>query len=346
MQSFRSSLRPSLRYGWLIACVIALPARAGDADARDWLERMSRALANENYEGRFCHLSGSRTQLIRIVPRVDKGKVGERLVSLDGSGREIIRNETEVICYLPDKRTVLIEKRTDNRSLLAALPSYNKDLGEHYIFEKLGKVARTLGRKTQTVLVKPRDQYRYGYRLWLDEETAMPLKSQLFDRDGRVIEQILFAELNLRDRISADELKPTVSAENYRVLRQDPESPRLAGTAVGWEVVRPPAGFRMAAWRLQAIAGSATPVLHLVYSDGLASVSVFIEPLDAAVERMRGLARVGASSVFSRELDGRQVTVLGEVPAATVEAIAAGIAPDRTGPGSGQLSRGVSPQAR
>lgn len=344
----------SLRYTWLIACVLSVPARAGDADdAREWLERMSRALSNQNYDGRFVHLSGSRTEMMRIVHRVDKGKVGERLVSLDGSGREVIRNETEVVCYLPDKRTVLVEKRTDNRSLLAALPSYSKDLGEHYSLEKLGKVVRLMGRKTQTVLVKPRDQYRYGYRLVLDQETAMPLRSQLFDRDGRVVEQIVFAELNLRDRIPAEELKPSVAAENFRVLRQDQESPRLAGTpaaggsrtAAGWDVLRPPAGFRMAAWRLQAIAGSTTPVLHLVYSDGLASVSVFIEPLDAAVERMRGVTRVGAASVLSRELEGRQVTVLGEVPAATVEAIAAGLTPERP-PGTGQLSRGVAPPPR
>lgn len=340
----------ALRYSWLIACVIALPVHAADDDAREWLERMSRALANQNYDGRFFHLNGSRTELMRIVHRVDKGKVGERLVSLDGSGREIIRNEAEVVFYLPDKRTVLIEKRTDNRSLLAALPSYSKELGEHYTIEKSGKVVRALGRKTQTVLVTPRDQYRYGYRLWLDQDTAMPLKSQVFDSEGRVLEQILFAELNLRERIPAEELKPAVSADNYRVLRQEQEAPRPAGSAgtgkaaVGWDVLRPPAGFRMAAWRLQVVAGSATPVLHLVYSDGLASVSVFIEPRDAAVERMRGLSRVGAASVFSRELDGRQVTVLGEVPAATVQAIAAGITQSKNMPGTGQL--GVAPPTR
>src|SRR5689334_102264 len=111
----------SLRYTWLLACVLTVPARAADSnDARDWLERMSRALGSQNYDGRFVHLSGSRTEMMRIVHRVDRGKVGERLVSLDGSGREITRDETEVVYYLPDKRTVLIEKRTDNRSLLAA----------------------------------------------------------------------------------------------------------------------------------------------------------------------------------------------------------------------------------
>jgi sigma-E factor negative regulatory protein RseB len=333
----------SLRYTWLIACVLVVPAHASD-DAREWLERMSRALANQNYDGRFVHVSGSRTEVMRIVHRVDKGKVGERLVALDGSGREVIRNEAEVVFYLPDKRTVLIEKRTDNRSLLSAVPSYSKDLGEHYSLEKVGKLDRSMGRKTQTVVVKPRDQYRYGYKLVLDQETAMPLRSQVFDRDGRLVEQIVFSELNLRDRIPASELKPSVSTENYRVLRQDQESPRLAGTtSVGWDVLRPPAGFRMSAWRLQAIAGSTTPVLHLVYSDGLASVSVFIEPLDAVAERMRGLTRVGAASVFARELEGRQVTVLGEVPAATVQAIAAGLVSEKPSAGTRQFSSGAPP---
>jgi len=309
----------------LVVSVVALPAQAGDPDARQWLERMSRALAEQNYDGRFFHLTEQRSEAMRIIHRVDKGKVSERLVSLDGSGREIIRDETEIVCYLPDKRTVLVEKRTDNNSLLAALPSYNESLEQHYSIEKVGKVVKTLGRKTQMIVVQPRDQYRYGYRLWLDQETAMPLKSQLSDRNGRVIEQILFAELNLRERIPASELKPAVSAEGYRWLRQDPQPTRLAGATVGWRVIRAPAGFRLTTWRVQAIAGSSAPVRHLVFSDGLASVSVFIEPRDAQAAPMHGLARVGAAFAYSRDLDGHQVTAVGEVPAATVEAIAAGV---------------------
>ncbi len=308
----------------LLISVFALPARAGDPDARHWLERMSRALAEENYDGRFFHVTGQRSETMRIIHRVEKGKVTERLVSLDGSGRELIRNDEEVVCYLPDRRTVLVEKREGNTSLLAALPSYSESLEEHYSIEKVGKVAKTLGRKTQMIIVQPRDQYRYGYRLWLDQETAMPLKSQLSDRNGRVIEQILFAELNLRDRIPMTELKPSVSAEGYRWLRQDAQPVRVAGN-VGWSVIRLPAGFRLTTWRIQEIAGSSAPVRHLVFSDGLASVSVFIEPRTPQSTPMHGLARVGAAFAFSRDLDGHQVTAVGEVPAATVEAIAAGV---------------------
>jgi sigma-E factor negative regulatory protein RseB len=219
-----------------------------------------------------------------------------------------------------------VEKRTDENSLVAALPVYNEALESLYQIERLGGIVKAHGRKTQIIEVKPRDQYRYGYKLWLDQETAMPLKSQLCDRNGKVIEQILFSELNLRERIPADELKASISGEGYKWLRQeDSLPPRVANAVMGWSVARLPAGFRLTTWRIQLIAGSPTPVRHLVYSDGLASVSVFIEPRDSQAQPMHGLAKVGAAFAYSLDLDGHQVTAVGEVPAATVEAIAAGV---------------------
>jgi len=328
MASARTTL---LMPKWPISLIATLfaaisTANAADREARQWLERMSEALASRNYEGRFFHLRDSRSEAMRIYHRVDnKGRVTERLVSLDGSGREIIRNQTEVICYLPDRRTVLVEKRTDDSSLLAAVPAYNDQLEAHYNIER-GPFTKALGRRTQVINVTPRDQFRYGYKLWLDDETAMPLKSQLCDRDGNVIEQILFAELNFRDRIPADSLKPSISAEGFRWIRQDAQ-PQLAAGQLGggWGVIRLPAGFRLTAWRIQFIAGSDVPVQHLVYSDGLASVSVFIEPRNPQAEPMRGLAKVGAAFAFSRALDDHQVTAVGEVPPVTLEAIASGV---------------------
>jgi sigma-E factor negative regulatory protein RseB len=316
------TLRQSLALAAL-ALLAAASARAADREARQWLERMSESLATRNYEGRYFHLHDSKSEAMRIIHRVERGKVTERLVSLDGSGREFIRNQNEVICYLPDRRTVLVEKRTDDRTLMATVPIYNEQLEANYSIER-GPFKKTLGRRTQMIMVQPRDQYRYGYRLWLDDETAMPLMSQLCDRDGRVIEQIMFAELNFRERIPADAVKPAITGEGYRWLQQNAQ-PRLADSAVGWNVIRLPAGFRLTTWRIQIIAGSNVPVRHLVYSDGLASVSVFIEPRNPQTEAMRGLAKVGAAFAFSRNLDGHQVTAVGEVPAATVQAIAAGV---------------------
>jgi sigma-E factor negative regulatory protein RseB len=322
MASLRKAIfRPLTLFAAALAAVST--AHAGDREARQWLERMSEALATRNYEGRFFHLRDSRSEAMRIFHRVDKGKVTERLVSLDGSGREIIRNQSEVIFYLPDRRTVLVEKRTDAATLLAAVPSYNEELEAHYNIER-GPFTKALGRRTQVIMVQPRDQFRYGYKLWLDDETAMPLKSQLCDREGKVIEQILFAELNFRDRIPADSLKPSITGEGFRWVRQDVQQPQMAAAQAGWGAIRLPAGFRLTAWRVQFIAGSNVPVQHLVYSDGLASVSVFIEPADPR-SPMRGLAQVGGAFAFSRALDGHQVTAVGEVPPVTVEAIAASV---------------------
>lgn len=311
------------------ALFVAAAAQAGDREAREWLERMTRTLATRNYEGRFFHVRDSRSEAMRIIHRVDKGQVTERIVSLDGSGREFIRNENEVICYLPDRRQVLVEKR--DGTLLATIPSYSEQLEDHYSIERGGST-KALGRRTQLILIQPRDQFRYGYRLWLDHETAMPLKSQLCDRDGNVIQQILFAEVHFRDRIAADALKPAVSGEGFQWLRTDDQHMRMADVAMGWTVPRPPAGFRLTLRRIQVMAGSNAPVGHLVYSDGLASVSVFIEPRTPETEALRGLAKVGAAFAYSRNLGGNQVTVVGEVPAATVEAIAAGVTRAREQP--------------
>jgi sigma-E factor negative regulatory protein RseB len=324
-----------LKYSVALAAVALTAmssAHAADRVAREWLERMSESLATRNYDGRYLHVRNSVTQTMRIIHRVEKGKVTERLVSLDGSGREYIRNQNEVICYLPDRRTVLVEKRTDDRTLMTTVPLYNEQLEAHYSIER-GAFKKALGRRTQVILVQPRDEYRYGYRLWLDDETAMPLMSQLCDRHGNVIEQIVFAELNFRDRIPADAVKPTVAADGFRWVRQDAQEPRMASAALGWNMMQMhlPSGFRVTTWRLQIIAGSKTPVRHVVLSDGLASVSVFIEPRSPQTEAMRGLAKVGAAFAYSRDLDGHQVTAVGEVPAATVEAIAEAVTKEDAG---------------
>lgn len=317
-----ATLRQSLAFAALALLAVA-SARAADREARQWLERMSESLATRNYEGRYFHLHDSKSEAMRIIHRVERGKITERLVSLDGSGREFIRNQNEVICYLPDRRTVFVEKRPDDRSLMTTVPIYNEQLEANYSIER-GPFKKTLGRRTQMIMVQPRDQYRYGYRLWLDDETAMPLMSQLCDRDGRVIEQIIFAELNFRERIPADAVQPANSGAGYLWVRQNAQ-PRLADSTLGWNVIRLPAGFRLTTWRIQVIAGSNVPVRHLVYSDGLASVSVFIEPRNSQTEAMRGLAKVGAAFAYSRNLDGHQVTAVGEVPAATVQQIASGV---------------------
>ena len=226
------------RAHWMVPCAVigvlltALPRQSrGADDPRDWLQKMSQALATRNYDGTFFHLSEGRVETMRIVHRVRAGRVTERLQALDGSGREFVRNNDELTCYLPDQHTVLVEPRPDNGPFLGSLPEFGADVNEFYRIESL-PAARILGRAARVIAVHPLDEFRFGYRLWLDEKTAMPLKTQLCDSRGQVIEQIFFARLDMPENIPDGDLAPAVRTEGMRWVRQGPShdnaSPALA----------------------------------------------------------------------------------------------------------------------
>jgi sigma-E factor negative regulatory protein RseB len=326
--------RPDNRAGWLIPCTVVgvlalgLPVRSrGADDPRDWLEKMNQALATRNYDGTFFHLTDGRVETMRIVHRVRAGQVAERLQSLDGSGREFVRNNDNLTCYLPDQHTVLVEPRQDHGPFLGSLPRFGADADEFYRIESL-PATRVLGRAARVIAVNPKDQFRFGYRLWLDEKTAMPLKTQLCDSRGQVIEQILFARLEMPESIPDSDLAPAVHTEGLRWVRQGPALDAAHDNALAalsaFRASQLPPGFRLTVTGAQTLGEATVPASHLVYSDGLATVSVFVEAERGSKPQppMQGLAKVGSGYAFSTVIQGHQVTAVGEVPAQTVEFIA------------------------
>lgn len=295
-----------------------------DEDPMVWLERMNRALAKTNYEGTFFHLRHGTVETFYIAHRVEGTEVSERLVSLDGNGREIIRSGGEQICYMPDQRRVLVQPIPKRRAGLLGAPIFCRNVGLHYSLEMLAP-ERISGRLTRVIAVNPRDDYRFGYRLWVDEQTALPLKTQLRSAEGEVIEQILFAKLTVPKRIPAAAVQPRVRSEGFQWIRQ-PSPPEEFQTPA-WRAAELPPGFRLTDSHNLDSEG-ASPSAHLVYSDGLASVSVFIERTDSRNKEMKGLVRMGSSYAFSTMVQGHQVTAVGEVPMQTVRQIAASIRPD------------------
>lgn len=330
MRRTRSSERGNaLALSSLFTLALAMAGAALAEEPGKWLERMNQALTARNYDGTFSHWQGGRVEMLRIIHRVQNGAVSERLVSLDGSGREFIRTGSNLACYLPDKRTVLVESRPPEESLLSGFPTINDQTARFYDIKEVAQT-RLLGRDTHYITVSPKDEYRYGYRLWIDESTAMPLKTQLCDTHGRVIEQVVFASLTLSSRIPDAAFKPEVSTEGFQWLRSDaPKDPAKEAMAdpVIWEALKLPPGFKMTVRKAQTMPGATSPVDHLVFTDGLASVSVFVEatPQAAATSGEPPVdesARVGSSSAFSTFIDGHKVTAVGEVPPATVRFIA------------------------
>ena len=147
------------RANWLIPCAVvgallaALPQRSlGADDPRDWLQKMNQALSTRNYDGTFFHLSEGRVETMRIVHRVRAGRVTERLQSLDGSGREFVRNNDELTCYLPDQHTVLVEPRPDHGPFLGSLPQFGADVNEFYRIDSLPST-HILGRAARVIAV-------------------------------------------------------------------------------------------------------------------------------------------------------------------------------------------------
>ena len=318
--------RSSERWVWFfVGCALAAGIASAE-EPREWLERMNQALVSRNYDGVFSHWQGGRVEMLRIIHRLQDGEVTERLVSLDGSGREFIRSGAELACYLPDKRTVVVERRPEGKPLLGNFPSFDESSAGVYDVQEV-KRTRFNRRNTRVISVTPRDDFRYGYRLWIDESTAMPLKTQLCDGRGRVIEQMVFASLTLMARIPNATFRPEVATDGFQWIRNEREPVRAlaASPQVTWNAIKLPPGFRMTNRSAQLMPGSRSPVAHLVFTDGLASVSVFVEshtsePVPKG--QRSGATRMGSSSAFSTVIDGHKVTAVGEVPPATVRFIA------------------------
>jgi sigma-E factor negative regulatory protein RseB len=179
------------------------------------------------------------------------------------------------------------------------------------------------------VVVEPRDDLRYGYRVWIDDASAMPLKTQLRTSGGRVVEQLVFTELSLPAHIADTALQPAVVARQYRWMRREAVNDDMAGqpAEASWDATGLPPGFRLTGSSMQTVGNNRRTVTHLVFSDGLASVSVFVEPKpqpSAAGQpavTATTMTRLGSSSALSTEVDGHKVTAIGEVPPETVRAI-------------------------
>ncbi|MEO8445583.1 MAG: sigma-E factor regulatory protein RseB domain-containing protein, partial [Gammaproteobacteria bacterium] len=204
--------------GILLACVAtALPALAGD-DPRGWLVRMGDALELLNYEGTLVQLNGSDVAVMRVVHRVENGEPTERITAMDEVGREIIRRGNDLTCILPDQHAVMVENRgKDGQAASPLRQQFPGDLhfDDRYYRLTIATGGKLVGRDTRVVTVQPTDSFRYGYRLWLDQATAMPLKVQIAGDDGVVVEQLLFSNINLPERIPASAVQPSVTTDSF-----------------------------------------------------------------------------------------------------------------------------------
>lgn len=312
----------------LLGLLIALSVRA--ESPQDWLMRMQDAVEQTSYQGTLLHMTPGNVEQFKVYHRVSAGQRIERLVLMDGAGAEIIRKPDEVICIFPRKRSVVIESRVASLAggspLAARLPAVSEVAGKYYDLDFKAE-DRIVQRNARIIAITPRDDFRYGYRLWVDLKTAMPLKTQLIgDSPDMPVEEIRFVEIDLDSEVTASSVEPEIDTSSYKVARHGNPSqdsqPDTTDDVLGWSCGDLPAGFMLSASRLEYMEGAPEPRVHLVYSDGLASVSVFVDALAEDTDVSEGPSAMGASSAYSVVRDDLLVTAVGEVPPRTVRRIA------------------------
>ncbi|MDH5425433.1 MAG: MucB/RseB C-terminal domain-containing protein [Gammaproteobacteria bacterium] len=289
---------------------------------QDWMMKMSNSSHQGNYEGTFVFWRDQKLEAMSIAHGSKDGRIWVALESLNGEPRRLIHENGEVISIFPAKQLVSINEMTSNLPFHPVLPKNIKQLNTHYELSMSG-LDRVANRNTQVILVKPKDGYRYGFKYWLDKDTGLMLRCDVINENKTVLEHMMFTEFHYRESPPDIAFKPTQIPANYKVLKQDETQSLKADD--GWIASRLPAGFMLTKNILKPMRKKQNNVRQLIFSDGLASVSVFIDQNVNTAHRLDGKTKMGSVNAYGLMLDQHQVTVIGEVPMETVKLIAESI---------------------
>jgi sigma-E factor negative regulatory protein RseB len=312
---------------WLVLLLgMAGAARAGDVgnanDALAWLKKMATASRQLNYNGTIVYQHRNHVETSHVVHYVNSaGGEFEKLETLDGPPREVIRSNEQVICYLPSAKTVLIEERNRNaRNFPALVPEQLGGISESYTIRK-GEVDRVAGHDCQWIALEPHDAMRYGRRFCAELGSALPLRAQTLNEKGEQLESFAFSQIALGGNFKRENVKSKWAdrsrTQNWRVERSGYNAAASTPGDTGWAVTTQVPGFRKLMEARRSIGGRSGSVSQIVLSDGLSAISVFIEP---SLRENRGpsLWQQGAVNIYTRQQGNHTVTVLGEAPAATL----------------------------
>lgn len=297
-----------------------LSASAWAGDASDWLARLGDAYRTVNFSGTFVYSYADGVETLSVVHSSSNGHVQERMQSLNGVPREILRDGDSVACILPDSNKVVVGDGANKFNVAGRYQNLDIDKLADLYTVSMGNRLRIANRNCRLLTIEPRDLLRYGYRLCLDEQHGVLLRSQVTDEIGKVVEDMVFTDIRFPSHIEGSELAASVRLDHFDVVQQssaDLKNP--ASRSEHWMIGNVPAGFtaRGVLW--------GNGVEHRVLSDGLATISVFIEALPKAESPQLGAAQVGAVKTYSTRVGDYLATVVGEVPAATVRQVASSI---------------------
>ncbi len=305
----------------------AVDAKAADRSVTEWLARMHEASRRRAYVGTYVISAGNSLSSARIWHACDGEQQVERVEALTGAPRSTFRHNDQVLTFLSDSRVVLVEKRESLAFFQNLLQAGDASIAQYYI---LGALAggRVAGLEAEVVELRPRDSLRFGYRVWSEKKSGLVLKLQTLDGDGSVLEQAAFTELLLDAPVNMSKLTEMMrQTAGYQV--EKPELVKTIAAGEGWVLKNAVPGFKPMSCYKRAIGGTTASrqesTLQWIFSDGLASVSLFVDAFDPRRHgRPIGFAQ-GATHTLTRRIGDWWLTAVGEVPTQTLLAFAQGL---------------------
>jgi len=300
---------------------VILHAAADDQilGAQQWLERMNHAIKTLNYQGTVIFMKNGQLETMKYRHTVENGIELERLSSLNSPLREVTRKSNEVSCLFKETGQKIINHHPIDNSFIINLPADLADIKQSYSITAVAKelIARL---PTQIINIQPLDQLRYPRKIWIETQHFLPLKTETYNLDGATLEQVVFTDLQVNGANESDNSEIDDKKLQIKHIHESQVEP--VDTAP-FRLKNWPAGFKSVFFIRNSLQQLQNAVDHLMISDGFSSVSIYMEPKAEKVEQ--GLRSLGSVNSFSRVIDNYQITVLGEVPAKTVEFIANGI---------------------
>jgi sigma-E factor negative regulatory protein RseB len=303
----------------LVLTLVGSPVMADPA--MDWVQKMSMAMRDLSYRGDFVYLHENQLESMRISHYKDENGEKERLISLNGEAREVIRDNQNLTCIWPSSRKVVVDFSRKNTFSPIFIPEDIARLEKFYEMKLLGE-DRIAGMSTVVVHIDPRDKYRYGMKFWINDQNGLMMKSSLINEEGEVVEEVMFTSLKLFDgdeKLVIDTM-PEIDESFSLVRYHSGDSSKSFAADNNWQLSGAPGGFWRESVLKRQIPGTDNFVHQMVYTDGLASLSIFIEKQSSVTTS--GESSMGAVNAYIRILNNHSVTAIGEVPAITVRQLA------------------------
>ena len=309
----------------------AAESKPTELGVAEWLTRMHEASRKRAYVGTFVVSTGATMSSARIWHICDGVQQMERVEPLSGPPRSTFRRNDQVITFLPESRTAVVERREALGLFPQLLTAPDSAIAQYYAARLIGS-ERVAGHEAEVVVLQPKDNLRFGYRIWNEKKSGLVIKLQTLDIDGKVVEQVAFSELQLNAPVSMAKLTQMMNnTEGYRIERVDVE--KTTAAAEGWTMKNPVPGFKPMSCHKRPgnpqDPAASDKILQWVFSDGLASVSLFVEPFDRKRHGAEGVSSLGATQTLTRKLSDKAgewwLTVVGEAPLQTLNVFSQGL---------------------